>query len=370
MGLRTPFLIMLCLMTVSGHGSDRELERLIEQLSEDRTYGDHIIMDIAAFGHGGRVAAPMLLRILEQGKWDERVAAATALGRLGYREAIPALSTTLKNPDDSQLVAAAARSLGWLGAEEALDQLRGIAKDHWFEPVRRVATESIDYIQTGEIPTGLMWDEWHHWLAFWRNGNESCKPPTEFDRSEGGRRIDRTNQVALEELTYGRVVEMSRDPLRSDAPKDIQTTIDGHRYVMYTTRVDQVPSVGVRVQDGWLVGSYRGEFIGELVHVEDSGKESFLYKGNIRNIHHLGDRLVATTGIAHRFSNRGTLLTIERSEGSGYTARPWKRLPAAPRASWLNATGELFINIRRVGTVLVDRQGRMEHLKCPPSGAW
>ena len=71
--------------------------------------------------------------------------------------------------------------------------------------------------------------------------------------------------------------------------------------------VRRLPGVVLPVEDGWLMGSVRGEFGGELVSRTPDGTNIEVFADNIRDLFRVGDQTIALTGIAHMFVTAGCL---------------------------------------------------------------
>jgi hypothetical protein len=126
----------------------------------------------------------------------------------------------------------------------------------------------------------------------------------------------------------------------------------------------QTPHIALRAGAGWLVGGDRGEWGGELVWIGDDGARQTILAENIDDIHRLGDRIVAISGIAHLMLNQGAVYEIARGDDGQWRARPWRILPGAPQASAPTPSGDLFINTVMGGPLLIDAQGRMRVVAC------
>ena len=276
-----------------------------------------------------------VLPYLRSGSWRDRVEAANTLGLIGYTGAIPALAEALHNRDDWQLAFAAARARGRLGAVDRVTDLRRLARSHWYPPVRRVAQESIELLESGTMPATWPW--FGPLFRYDHDAAATCPPPADLrSRVQEGKLHKSTgDRQALQELTYN--------------PSDNFSS--------------QVPRVAMRVDGGWIAGANRGEFGGEVVFIWDSGQTVELYRAGVRDMFLLGGRLVVTTGLAHYSSKRGHLLLVERR--GTYQAAPWKRLPGAARKAWLTESGELLVNTFRMGAVLVAADGNMRMADCP-----
>jgi hypothetical protein len=126
----------------------------------------------------------------------------------------------------------------------------------------------------------------------------------------------------------------------------------------------QVPHVALRVDDGWIVASDRGEWGGEMVFVPDLGKAYGLHDGNTSDLHRLGNRIVAVAGNGH-MTSRGRVYLLERGGDGRWQARPWREMPSWIGDSWLTPGGELALASHGRGTVLLASDGTLRMAPCP-----
>ena len=115
---------------------------------------------------------------------------------------------------------------------------------------------------------------------------------------------------------------------------------------------------GVKVDDGYLVGSDRGEWGGEIAYVNREGKARILMPLNTEAIYKTKAGIVAVTGVAHMTFNSGCLFKISKTADGRWGAEKWRVLPGAPRFSRLLKNGNLFISCHG-GMVLISPDGRM-----------
>ena len=80
-----------------------------------------------------------LLRALNDGALDVRIAAARALGRIGAPRAVPGLVACLPVSEPPELRATAAEALGRIGADETVDALSGLVGDTDFSTAHNAA---------------------------------------------------------------------------------------------------------------------------------------------------------------------------------------------------------------------------------------
>ena len=140
--------------------------------------------------------------------------------------------------------------------------------------------------------------------------------------------------------------------------------VNDQNIVEHRQEIKQVPSLALRVDGGWLAGSNRGEWGGELVYVADNGKSTQLLDTNIEDIYQLGDRYIATAGLAHLSMNNGMIYQLMQTEDGTWQAKEWLMLPGAPDSSWLVETGELLINTIGGGSILLAKNGTMRMAEC------
>jgi hypothetical protein len=268
----------------------------------------------------------------------------------------------LTNDDDWKLTYASELALASLDAEASLAALDSVQKSHWYPPVRKIALAVKRHIESGEqLPESDWWTS-----SSAPDSPTSCSGTAERTVRESPRRklYGEAHARQLERLAYESVVRSYGPP--DDAEPDEHGVIEMNESNMVerVTTIRQVPTVALKIADGWLLGSDRGEWGGELLHMPSSGSSSVLSEENIENIFTLGDNLVATSGLTHLFLNDGILLKIELNSFGRYIARPWKRLPAAPVKSSRLKDGDLLVNTHDGGSVIIDAKGTMRMAEC------
>lgn len=126
----------------------------------------------------------------------------------------------------------------------------------------------------------------------------------------------------------------------------------------------QIPDVGIKVDDGFLVGSARGEWGGELMFIDSGGKSSMVLKDNIHGIHHTSEGILVVAGLGHLGSMRGTAYKISRDDTGNWSVVRWKALPGAPRSSASTKDGSIYIKCRGCNILLMpDGTIKMANLK-------
>ena len=127
--------------------------------------------------------------------------------------------------------------------------------------------------------------------------------------------------------------------------------------------MEQIPDVALKIEDGWLAGSDRGEWGGELVFIPNTGKTVTLINKNVEDIYKFGDKYVVVSGLAHMLLNDGEVFQLNRKDNLWYI-EPWINLPGAPASSWLVDTGELLVNTYSGGSILISKNGDLRMAPC------
>lgn len=344
--------------------SDRAAAIMAKRLRE---HPDIIALgDTAALGKYGREAAPAVLELLNHEDSELRLGAVRALGALGDATAAPALATALEDPADVRVNFAAAVALGRLRATSYTPALQRTSKDHWHPAVRSAADDALRAL--GGNPS-TDHEEGLKQMGFFSDFGAmalDCETPRAAFQDEPRTRKLYAHRDArqIAKLEYTTTIESFGPPpdAKPNAAGVIAMTSD--TMVRHEKATLQTPSAALRVDGGWLAGADRGEWGGELVWLGDDGLRQTIRDGNIEDIHRLGDRIVAVSGLAHMSMNEGNLLIVERMADGHWRTSQWRALPGAPRASWLTPEGELLVNTYRGGALLVDANGRMRMAPC------
>jgi hypothetical protein len=147
-------------------------------------------------------------------------------------------------------------------------------------------------------------------------------------------------------------------------PGEMQVVhVDASTAVRHEELIQEVPSVALRVDGGWLAGADRGEWGGELVFVGDDGVKQTIRDGNVQGLDRIGNRIVAAGGIAHLTLNDGDLFDVRRGPDGRWQATPWRGLPGAPWHTASTSAGELLVRTAD-GDVLVSADGAMRMAPC------
>lgn len=302
---------------------------------------DLILKDIAALKENGRGAGTEVVKILEAENWDDRVYAAQTLGYIGYDPASIDLKRMIQSQDDWKLVCAAMESLGHLKDSSAVPYLRQLEKDHWSPVVRMTALKAVNVIQGREVYKPR-WHPGNFYIEYFESWNRG------YASSEGGaqnssqhRFITPTEQLSPAEL----------DKIRYK----IEVVSFGENGRRVSQR-EITPDCALRFESGVLIGGDRGEWGGELAYLDEMGTAHVLVAKNTNAIHRMPFGVVATVGLAHMGSNSGFILLVSSEPGKVPSAKPWKRLPGAPKRSGVLENGDLFVACHG-GDVLITPAG-------------
>jgi hypothetical protein len=126
--------------------------------------------------------------------------------------------------------------------------------------------------------------------------------------------------------------------------------------------IEQSPHVAVKMGDGWLTGSNRGEWGGELVFVDASGNSEILLNDNIHDIYKTDNGTIVVAGLSHLASNSGRIFLVTKN-GSSINYRILFGLDAAPEESWMADSGDLYINTS-YGATILKSDGTLQRALC------
>lgn len=292
---------------------------------------------LAELGADARAAVPDVIVLLGATDPDVRVHAARALGFIGDVSASASLRTLLADNVDWRLPWSAAQSLGRLHATSALPALDALAVAHWYPPVRDAAKQAATSIRENTVPPVAKGRAFH--FEFMSS-----------ERVRGPRLVaDPTLVPGPSELTAGELKAMTYDTEVTSYGEDGE-----HR-----TPIKQAPGTGVKTSDGFLLGATRGEWGGELVHLDRKLQGlTRLLETNVVGIHRTSIGIVVVTGLSHMFINEGALYLAKPLSTGKYELKLWKVLPGAPYRSGMLKGGTLLV--RCTGGDIVLKGDRLE----------
>lgn len=127
--------------------------------------------------------------------------------------------------------------------------------------------------------------------------------------------------------------------------------------------IDETPHVAFPVENGWLLGSDRGEWGGSLVFKSNSGEQQNIIDDNIEDIYKFSYGYIVTAGLGHMGLSRGSIYLVTIENGK-YIAEKLHSLVAPPKTSWLTSSGELLINHRGHASSVLTSNGTLYRVSC------
>ena len=94
--------------------------------------------------------------------------------------------------------------------------------------------------------------------------------------------------------------------------------------------VDEVPVVAIKLKDGWLLGSDKGEWGGSLVHKSDSDEVTII-NDNIEDIYEYDFGYIVVAGLSHMGFNSGSIYLVTAKEKGSFESIKLHGLPSAPK---------------------------------------
>ncbi|AVP97267.1 hypothetical protein C7S18_08700 [Ahniella affigens] len=330
-----------------------------------------VLRDLAEIGHAGAGASGVVVQLLHHEDSEIRAAAATTLGFIGDPSAADALIPLLDDPTDARLNWAAADSLGKLQSHSAIDALESTASKHWYPPVRFAAEQAIQHIIHGSGRDDAQ--RVNHFpslfFRFFDIGRDlpRCeRPDVEIvNEPDSEKRYAYDDPGLAEQLAFDLegddFVEAPPDPNEpaNNAPKPRY-----QNFIRVPKKIPQEPIVALQVNRGWLVGSNQGEWGGALAFVSDHSPTQIIIKENVVDIHRFGNQIVALTGLSHMASNEGQIFQLTQSADGQWSAKGWRRLPGAPERAQLTTQGELLIDVYAGGTLILSPSGAFRLAPC------
>jgi len=252
------------------------------------------LVDIASYGTDAGKVGARLLPFLASRNAVERSYGIVALGIARYAGATEAIRHALDDPD-WRVVYLAARSLGWLGAEQALPDLDRISSTHWLPEVREMAKRSATAIRSPAGRTEVPLDWVHLELSSWAVDSSALR---DRDACSSGRWEWEKERFSL---------------ARDRSPRHKGNSI-------------------LSFQDGKLVGSNFGEHGGSLSWRPESGESIEIINFNVVAILRDGEDAVAILGLAHMGFDDGYAVSLARRAAGSWTVTRTMQLLARPEA--------------------------------------
>jgi HEAT repeat protein len=355
--------------TLIGIKSSHSAQFFVQQLAEGAN--EHILRELAELGSNGISAGYAVTTILDNEEDELHVFAARTLGYIGYKEAASKLVQLLEVCNDIQICLVLSESLGMLKANIALPVLEETSKKHWYPGVRKAALDAIEQIKSNKVNASSQHKNniGYDYFDFQHMHVETCNQITLKNVLESPNRklYPENAKEKLKELSYKSVIlsygANDEEQQKSENP-DAIIEVNQDNIIEHRNEIEQIPQVALKVDDGWLLGSNRGEWGGELVHISNKGAQNTLLNENIEDIYKLGERYIATTGLAHLSMNNGTIFELYKNSEGVWFSKKWLTLPGAPMTSWFVETSELLINTYNGGSILLSESGAFRMATC------
>jgi len=326
-----------------------------------------ILRDIAEVGPAAREAGKAVSELLNSQNWDLRLAAARTLGFIGYEQSVPKLIELLSDPTDVTLNWVAAQSLGRLYAKSAIIPLQKISTEHWYPAVRQEAERAIRHIRqsipyTSSYPNNFAFEYFETFPEQESEDDHLDLDGIEFiQEPEEMKLYEKISPDKINSLSYkAEIITIdAEDAEEQKAEKGEDAIIVVHKDNMVERRtvIDQIPDVALRVNNGWLVGSDRGEWGGELVFIDENGQKDYLVHDNVKDIFKLGSKYIAIAGLAHLMANNGFAYILKSDKEGNWSCECWRRLPGAPQYTGMLKAGGIYIKTYGYGDIVLHEDG-------------
>lgn len=260
---------------------------------------------IASYGSDATTIAAQLLPFLVSQNGAERSYGITVLGAIGYKQAGASIRDALGD-SDWRVVYSAARSLGWLGAKEALPDLDRVASSYWLPETREMAAKSASGIRS---PAGRTEPFPPARFAGGQYGWGPGEEPMEINIET----IHKEPDCASGRWEWGgQSFLLSKDPRLIDRAERIGTTLS--------------------FPDGKLIGVNHGEWGGELTWKPKKAQPEVIDAENVIAILKDGDSAVAILGLSHLGLNYGRAMSLRRKPDGAWAIGRLMQLFAEPEA--------------------------------------
>ncbi|AKS41583.1 HEAT repeat domain-containing protein [Wenzhouxiangella marina] len=326
-------------------------EEILQALESDASqehlpFGFFTARSLSAIGREAVAAEPALIEVLRRSVHREsRLLAARTLGFIGSPASLSALLEALDSPSDVVLNWNAAHALGRIADLGALNALEAAATDHWYPPVRQAAAQAIQSLNGASVYVPLRRDVYDWAIDF--NSNEAI-----------GSEIEPCDLWPDSETAIIKTPFIAKDPHDIVKVPGLHLEIRNHPEDQLERPV--APRFVVPVEGGWLGGSDRGEWGGELVYFDENGDQKILLWAGVRFIHRFGSAFIA---LVQEYSDHGAVFRLSRNSRGHWVARFWRGLPGRPRWSWQEDSGDLIIHTS-AGRIGLDEAGRMRMANC------
>jgi len=127
--------------------------------------------------------------------------------------------------------------------------------------------------------------------------------------------------------------------------------------------VDEIPVVAIKLKNGWLLGSDKGEWGGSLVHKSEAGEVTII-SDNIEDIYEYDFGYIVVAGLSHMGLNSGSIYLVTETEKRNFKSIKLHGLPSAPRASWMLENRSVLINFYKEPSIIFTSKGLLKRVQC------
>lgn len=312
---------------------------------------NNLFIEIASLGEDATEIGEVIQKYYSSNIRNTSIFAIRTVGYIGYKDAALPLVSMLRSEDDWLKIYVAVESLGRLKDIRAVESLIYVRDYHWYPPVREAAAKAIKVINgedTYEPPLeGRFFNNdflKFMWIDTLPIPCNSVKYPVKHYRPDVKFRATIHKTIA-EHFVYMKAIDTFGD--KSGNIKYYSTT----------------PDVGIKVEDGWIIGNDRGEWGGELVHWKSENDYYLIIEDNIKDIFDTHYGIIAVGGLAHLDKSRGVLYKLSKSDNNRWTAEAYKYLPGAAYSSQMLEDERLLLNTTG-GSVIFSPEKGFEMAEC------
>lgn len=317
-------------------------------------------------------AGPTLERFLKSD--DEEIVRRTIglLGAIGYLKSVPKILPFLKDSTDIFINISAIDALGNLKAIDAKDELSKIVSSYWYPPIRQIALTSLEKIDgTFKERDEFLWDgAIIPVMGLWGD-IQLCEEITKkkVDESQNIKLYRSHAEIKLSSLAFESEIvgytafdeeaQVKDAELKGEKPF---IEVNPSNIVEVREPDIRIPHVALKHELGWLAGTDKGEWVGEVVFIDKNKHTHFILKDNVEDIYNLGDRYFVVAGTSHLGLSDGSVYELFL-KGNGWDFKKIHSLPDTPFSSWIVESGEVLINTY-AGNILLSPEGVLSMAEC------
>jgi hypothetical protein len=169
------------------------------------------------------------------------------------------------------------------------------ARSHWHPSVRNAAQKALRALQ--QAPTHIDQYARQQLLGLYDRALDCEHPaPTLVTQPSSQKLYTARDASALAKLRYPATIMGYGPADEAKTSTDGVIVVTPETIVRQEQIIKQTPHVALRTDGGWLVGSNRGEWGGELVWLGDNGTRQTILARNIQDLHQLHGRIITVTG--------------------------------------------------------------------------